>query len=230
MGGLIQRLHDGFDAIVGYGPAIVAFLLIILFGLIFARQLERWVDGILTRFFPSRAAAAGAGPERRARQRFDTMQIVGKLAFWLVMLVVVLLASAALGLESIAEMLRVMLGYIPEITAGIVIIIVGVIVGEFVRGLIAGSTGSSEGAPLVARLAKAGVVLIAIFMAVSQLGVAGEIVNDAFILILGGVALAFGLAFGLGNRELAGEITRRWYDRARQKRTEPTPPDTTDKP
>jgi hypothetical protein len=224
MGGLMQRLHDGFDAIIGYGPAIVAFLVIILFGLIFARQLERWVDGMLSKVVPGRGAAPG-GPERRTRPRIDPMQAVAKLAFWLVMLMVVLLASAALGLESIGEMFRIMLGYIPAITAGIVIVIVGVIVGEFIRSLIAASSGGTEGAGVIAKLAKAGIILIAVFMAVSQLGVAADIVSDAFILILGGISLAFGLAFGLGNRDLAGEITRRWYEEGRRRREETPPPD-----
>jgi hypothetical protein len=48
-------------------------------------------------------------------------------------------------------------------------------------------------------------------------GVAEEIVTAAFTLILGAAALAVGLAFGLGNRELAGEITRRWYEQGRQR-------------
>jgi hypothetical protein len=68
-------------------------------------------------------------------------------------------------------------------------------------------------------------------MALQQVGVAEEIVTAAFTLILGAVALAVGLAFGLGNRELAGEITRRWYeegqrrDRRRTDRAGPnTPP------
>jgi hypothetical protein len=59
------------------------------------------------------------------------------------------------------------------------------------------------------------VILIAIFMALQQVGVAAEIVTAAFTLILGAVALAVGLAFGLGNRDLAGEITRRWYEEGR---------------
>jgi hypothetical protein len=53
-------------------------------------------------------------------------------------------------------------------------------------------------------------------MALQQMGVAEEIVTAAFTLILGAVALAAGLAFGLGNRELAGEITRRWYEEGRK--------------
>ena len=71
--------------------------------------------------------------------------------------------------------------------------------------------------PTVAKLAKGAVILISLFMALQQVGVAEEIVTAAFTLILGAAALAVGLAFGLGNRELAGEITRRWYEEGQRR-------------
>jgi hypothetical protein len=79
------------------------------------------------------------------------------------------------------------------------------------------SAGQVAGVPILAKLAKSAVIVIAIFMALQQVGVAEEIVTSAFILILGAIALAAGLAFGLGNRELAGEITRKWYEEGRRR-------------
>jgi hypothetical protein len=102
-----------------------------------------------------------------------------------------------------------------------VIVILGMIVGEFLRALLVASAGRVSGVPTVARVAKWVVVLIAAFMALQQVGVSDDIVTSAFTLILGAVALAAGLAFGLGNRELAGEITRRWYEEGRSLRDEP---------
>jgi hypothetical protein len=73
-------------------------------------------------------------------------------------------------------------------------------------------------------------------MALQQVGVAEEIVTAAFTLILGALALAVGLAFGLGNRDLAGEITRRWYEegqrrgRRRSDRSGPNTPPGDDPP
>ena len=55
-------------------------------------------------------------------------------------------------------------------------------------------------------------------MALQELGVASEIVTTAFALLFGAIALALGLSFGLGNRELAGEVTREWYNRYRAER------------
>jgi hypothetical protein len=60
--------------------------------------------------------------------------------------------------------------------------------------------------------------VLAVFMALQELGVATDIVTTAFAILFGAVALALALSFGLGNRELAGEITREWYERYRAER------------
>jgi hypothetical protein len=57
-------------------------------------------------------------------------------------------------------------------------------------------------------------------MALQELGIATDIVTTAFAILFGAIALAMSLAFGLGNRELAGEVTREWYQRWRREREE----------
>jgi hypothetical protein len=106
------------------------------------------------------------------------------------------------------------------VIAAIVIILVGIVLGEFVGGLIMASAGGLSGGPTLARVGRGGVVLLAIFMALQQLGVATGIVTTAFAILFGAVALGLALAFGLGNRDLAGEVTREWYERIRAERDE----------
>jgi Conserved TM helix len=211
---LWNRLVIGAEQIGNVVPALLGATVILLTGYFLARQVQRWADDTLKRVDFNRVAAAGGLDEvvGRTGSRLDPVRALAKLIFWLVMLVVILLASTALGLESINQMFGDMLSFIPTLIAAIVIVILGIILGEFVRGLILASAGGVGGVPTVAKIAKGAVVLIAIFMALQQVGVAEEIVTAAFTLILGAVALAVGLAFGLGNRELAGEITRRWYE------------------
>jgi hypothetical protein len=216
---LWERILVGAEQIGNVLPALVGAAVILLTGYFLARQIQRWADDTLKRLDFNRMASAG-GLDRavvRAGSRLDPVRALTKLLFWLVMLVVILLASTALGLESINEMFGLMLAFIPTLIAGIVILILGIIVGEFVRGLIVASAGGLAGVPTVAKLAKAAVIVISLFMALQQVGVAEEIVTAAFTLILGAAALAVGLAFGLGNRELAGEITRRWYEEGQRR-------------
>jgi len=217
---LWRRLQLGGAELWAVLPAVLGALAILVAGYFLARLVERWTDSLLVRLNFNKVAEAGGLSEAvgRTGTRLDPIHAVGKLLFWLVMLVVILLASSALGLESINTMFGTMLSYLPTLIAAIVIVILGMIVGEFVRALVLASAGGVEGVPVLAKLAKASVVLIAVFMAVQQLGIAEEIVTAAFTLILGAIALAAGLAFGLGNRELAGEITRRWYEEGRLRR------------
>ncbi|HEY9381919.1 MAG TPA: hypothetical protein VIP80_00265 [Gemmatimonadales bacterium] len=215
-----QRLQLGASQLWTIIPSLLGAVLILLAGYFLARLVERWTDSLLGRLNFNKMAEAGGLSEAMGRTgtRLDPIHAVGKLLFWLVMLVVILLASSALGLESINTMFGTMLSYIPTLIAAIVIVILGMIMGEFVRALVLASAGGVEGVPVLAKVAKASVVTIAVFMAVQQLGIAEEIVTAAFTLTLGAIALATGLAFGLGNRHLAGEITRRWYEEGRQKR------------
>jgi small-conductance mechanosensitive channel len=224
---LVERLSVGAQQLWDVIPAFLIAVLILVAGYFMARTFERWVDATLKRLDFNKVAEAGGLREAvdRTGARLDPEHAVGKLIFWLVMLIVILLSSAALGLESINEMFGIMISFIPTLISAIVIVILGMIVGEFVRGVIVASAGGVEGVPTLAKFAKAAVVVIAIFMALQQIGVAEEIVTSAFTLILGAVALAVGLAFGFGNRRLAGEITRRWYEENRERRRPDTLPD-----
>ena len=224
MNDLFERLRQGLASIGGIVPAAIVAVIILLAGYLLARQVERFLDGLLDRLdFNCAARKTGLSEPlgRAAGRGLDPVHAVGRLVFWLVMLMVIFLSSAAFGLDRLSEMFVVMLNFIPTLVAGIVIIILGIILGEFLRGLILASAGAVEGVTTLAKLAKAAVVMIAVFMAIQQVGVAEEIVTTAFTLILGSVALAAGLAFGLGNRELAGEITRRWYESGRKREQKP---------
>jgi small-conductance mechanosensitive channel len=220
---LVDRLRYGAAEIWAILPALLGAAVIFVTGYFVARTIERWVDRTLLKLDFNRVAEAGGLREvvDRTGARLDPAHAIGKLLFWLVMLIVILLASAALGLESINEMFSIMISFIPTLISAIVIVILGMVVGEFLRGLILASAGTVEGVPTLANVTKAAVVVIAIFMALQQVGVADEIVIAGFTLVFGAAALAVGLAFGLGNTALAGEVTRRWYESLRDT---PAPP------
>lgn len=227
MNPIIERVSSGAQELWAVLPELLAAGLILLCGYFVARQLEKWVDRMLKKLDFNRVAEAGGLREAvdRTGAHLDPVHAVGKLIFWLVMLMVILLASAALGLESINQMFSIMLGFIPTLISAIVVVILGIVIGEFVRGLILASAGGVEGVPTLANVAKGTVVTVAVFMALQQLGVAEEIITSAFTLMVGSLALAFGLAFGFGNMALAGEITRGWYETHRERRRPPEPDD-----
>lgn len=203
-------------------PALLGALVIVFAGYLLAKVLERLVDKGLKRIGLNNMLARGGVLEavERSGAHFNPTRVISNLVFWLVMFSVILVAANALGLDSLASTFGELVSYIPSIIAAIVIILVGILLGQFVGGLIAASAGALHGGRALARIGSGAVILLAVFMALQELEIATEIVSTAFAILFGAISFAIALAFGLGNRELAGEITREWYDRYRKERDE----------
>ncbi len=206
----LDRLRGSFDQLALYIPALLGALVILFAGYLLAKLIERGIDRGLNRMGLNHWLKRGGVLDavERTGWRRTPSRLVGSIAFWFVMFVVILVAAHALGLSSLTNVFSELVSYIPSVIAALVIILVGIVLGEFVDGLLMASAGGIPGGPTLARVGRAGVIILAIFMALQELGIATEIVTTAFAIIFGALALAFALSFGLGNRELAGEITR----------------------
>jgi len=215
----VASLNQVFSQFV---PALLGALVILFAGYLLARILERLVEHALRRIRLNRMLERGGVMQavERSGAQLNPTRVLSNLVFWLVMFAVILIAAIPLGLDSLAEVFQQLVLYIPSLIAAIVIILVGIVLGGFVGGLIAASAGALHGGRALARAGRGGVILLAIFMALQQLGIANDIVTTAFAILFGAIALALALAFGLGNRELAGEVTREWYAQYRKERDE----------
>ena len=210
----LDRLQESFAQFWEYIPALFGATVVLLAGYLLAKLVQKGAARGLRRVHLNDVLRkGGVVPLERVGSHLNPTLAIANLLFWLVMFSAMLLAANALGLDSLASLFSELVGYIPSVVAAIVIIIVGIVLGDFVGGLIAASTSALHGGPTLARVGKGGVVLLAVFMSLQELGVATEIVTTAFAIIFGAVALSLALSFGLGNRDLAGEITRSWYER-----------------
>ncbi len=216
----LDRLRDAFAQLAQYIPFLAGALVILFAGYLLAKLLERSTDRLLTRLGVNRFLERGGVLDavERTGYRRKPSRLFANIVFWFVMFAVILLAANALGLQELANVFSDLVSYVPSVIAAIVIILVGIVLGEFVDGLIMASAGGIHGGPTLARVGRGGVVILAIFMALQQLGIAPDIVTTAFAIVFGAIALALALSFGLGNRELAGEITRDWYAKVRAER------------
>lgn len=215
-----DRLQGSFEQLYQYVPALLGALVILFAGYLLARVLEKATTQLLRRIHFNRLLERGGVMQavERSGSHVNPTRVTGSLVFWFVMFAVIMVAANALGLQSLADVFSELVGYIPSIIAAIVIVIVGIVLGDFVSGLIMASAGALHGGLTLSRVGRGGVIMIAVFMALQELGVATDIVTTAFAILFGAIALAAALAFGLGNRELAGEVTRGWYERYRAER------------
>lgn len=212
---LTDRLEDGIYQIVGFLPRLAAALGILMVGLAIAKMVERGTDIALHKIGFDRWMREGGVTEalERAGTTLDPSSVLAKLVFWTVMLLVILLAASALGIESVSVLFAELLAYIPNVITAVIVLVLGILLGEFVKDLVLASAGGLSGGFNLARLAKASVILLAVFMAFDQLNIAQDILLVFFIAVVGAAALAAGIAFGLGGRDVAAQITREWYDR-----------------
>ena len=217
------RLQASFSQVFGdIVPALLGALVILFAGYLLAKVLEKLIERFLRRIRLNRMLERGGVMQavERSGSHVNPVRVLANLVFWLVMFAVILVAANALGLESLANVFSELVSYIPSVIAAIVIILVGIVLGGFVGGLISASAGALHGGRALARVGRGGVILLAIFMALQELGIATDIVTTAFAILFGAIALAMALAFGLGNRDLAGEVTREWYEAYRMERDE----------
>lgn len=216
----LERLQVSFAQLAEIVPAFAGAMIILFAGYLLAKLIEKGSERLLRRLRLNQWLERGGVLEavERTGSTFNPTRVVGKLLFWFVMFAVIMLAANALGMESLAAVFAELVGYIPSLMSAIVILVVGIVLGRFTGGLIMASAGAVQGGPTLARVGRWMVVVLAVFMALQELGIAPDIVTTAFAILFGAVALAMALAFGLGNRELAGEVTREWYTRYREER------------
>lgn len=220
---LEQRLEEGIAQIFAFVPQLLAALGILLAGFAIAKMIERGTETALQRIGFDRWMREGGVSEALARAgtTLEPSSVIAKLTFWTVMVLVILLAANALGAGVVSTLFYELLAYIPNVIAAVVVLILGIVLGEFTKDLVLASAGAFPGGITLARVAKTAVIVLAVFMALGQLEIAGDIVLVAFIALVGAAALAAGIAFGLGGRDIAAEITREWYERAKRQRRRP---------
>ncbi|MDQ8164592.1 MAG: hypothetical protein P3A28_02390 [Gemmatimonadota bacterium] len=215
-----DRLQQSLSLLWEFLPSLLGAGFVLLVGFVLAKLVQKGFARVLRRLRLNdllRKVGVLSAVDSAAAH-FNPSRILAHLAFWVVMFTAMLIAANALGIDSLAPVFSELVGYVPSVIAAIVIVILGIVLGDFVGGLIMASTHALHGGPTLARVGKAGVVMLAVFMSLQELGVATNIVTTAFAIIFGAVALAAALSFGLGTRELAGEIARTWYNRYKAER------------
>jgi len=196
-------------------PAIIGALLILAIGWILSGILARLVSTLLERSGADRLFAEHGGEVYGNRaQAFKPSVVGGELVKWLIRIVFLVAAANVLNLPQVSELLNQVLLWIPNLIVAAIILLVAPLIARFVRGVIevgAGRMGFTN-ASLLGRIAEAAIVVFAVIVAVDQIGIAADLVDTLFLGVVAALAIAFGLAFGLGGRDVAAELTRSWYE------------------
>lgn len=216
---IIQTWGDAIGSTVsGFGPAFIQFgayllaaLIIFAVGWVFGAFLGGLIEKLFqTLKIDSILKQAGVeGALEKGDIKLNSGAFVGGIVRWFIVAVFFLAALKVFGLVEVTDYLEtIVVGYLPRVIAAILILLVSVIIGEVAGKVVSGTAANAHltSSRFLGAITKWAVVIFAVLTALVQLNIAASLVQILFIGIVVALSLAFGLAFGLGGKEVAARM------------------------
>ena len=202
-----------WERFVNFLPALLGAVLVFVAGWIVAVALGKAVEHIVKviRIDDVIEKAGTKGRLRKAGVDLNVAKFFGGLVKWFLILVFLMAATDILHLMEVTSFLNSIVLYLPNVIVAAVILAIAFLIGNFAYEVIKGSTkvAGIVSATLLATIAKWAIVIFGLLAALIQLGVASSLINTIFIGFVAMLALAGGLAFGLGGKDEAALILKK---------------------
>jgi len=212
--GLTRALASVGETVLAHLPNVVAALILVVAGWVAARLLRRLSAHVLERVLQrlSRTRAL-RGTSAHMPARSSAPPVVGAVVFWTVLAFFVAAAIEALGLQAVSSVLGTVTVYLPRVLLGLVVAFVGVWGAQVARAiLVRAASGVGVGyADVLGRVVQAIIVVLAVILAMDQVGVDSAVLSMSLATALAATFGAVGLAFGLGARSVVGNIIAARY-------------------
>jgi len=212
---LSQFFSQSVSDIAIFLPRLAAAILIFLVGIALAGALRKLVVKLLDKLRFS--AVLKNTPVEHFVQNAELGQrvedVLGSILYWLVMLVVAQTSVSVMGLASLSVLLERILGYLPQVFSAVLVLFIGILISGLVESLVKGALRSldAKSARALGKVASYSVVTIVVLIALSELGIAQEFIFILFVGFVSTLSLGFGLALGLGGKDLVGKLLKSWH-------------------
>ena len=214
---LVNAMSSVWAPIAGFIPRLFGSLVVVLLGFVVAKLLDTLLSKLLAKLGLDRLMA-GTGLNKmlsRVGIQVPVSTLIGKIIYWFVLLIFLVTAAESLGLDRVSATLDLLALYLPKVLGAAAILLIGVLLAQLVSGIV---RGAAEGVGLdyaagLGRIGQGLVIIISISVAIGQLEVKTELLNYVIAIVLITFGLAVALAFGLGSRELVGQILAGIYVR-----------------
>jgi small-conductance mechanosensitive channel len=215
---VLQSLQNALTTLLNYVPNVIGALLVLLIGYIIARLLRAGISRLLGKLRVDEKLTHGKGGEYVARfsPQGKPSQLVGLVVQYVLMVFVIVSAVGTLNIPAVTGFVTLVLSYLPNVLAALLIFLVAAAIAAAVGGLVHRTMGDTPTGRVVRSAAPTLVMAIAVFMILNQLGIAETIVTATYIALIGAVALGSALAFGLGGRDAAADLINSGYRKAQQ--------------
>jgi hypothetical protein len=215
IGNSVQQAFNNFFA---WLPNLIGAIVIVLVGWLIARLVAALIRRGMRALNADRAVETGSVGKYKNSVAPDlkASDLVATIAFWFVLGIAVLLALSALKIPMLGAAIGQVVGYLPNVIAAILILIVGVAIAGAVGALSQRFAGDTMLGRIVQTAVPIVVLSLTIAMALVELQIAPSIVLATYVIVLGSIGLGLALAFGLGGREVASTMLRSGYENARE--------------
>ena len=216
MEAITRPITNMLDTILNSLPFIFAALIVLAIAYIVGKLIAGLITSMLSGLgFDNVLAQLGIGKEPSADKRTPS-QIVGHLSLIAIMLFATIEAADLLGFNLLADLIFEFMAFAGQIIMGLIILGIGIYLANLAYNSVKAS-GTAH-ANLLATAARISIMIFALAMALRQMGIANDIINLAFGLLLGATALAVALAFGLGGRDIAARELDSWIQSVKSKK------------
>jgi len=214
-----ESFANAWHNTIAVAPQVVAMVVVVVLGYVIARVVGKFATTLAEKLGLQTAADQSglADSMHRVGIQRNVSAIVGTIVFWLLMLVFLMAGFNILGAESLTKPMESIVAYIPKLLLATVVVVVGLLVATFLRGVVA-TSADRVGISYAEHLANGcyyAFALLTFIAAFNQIGVQFELLNQLILIAAGAVAVGFGLAFGLGGRDVMAGILAGYYVRQR---------------
>ena len=217
---IADTIERAFDVFFAWLPALLGALVVLIVGYIVAKILGRVVGALLARAGLDRSAMSGRSGEWISRATSSPSRLLGRLVFWALFLGAAALAVSVLGIDALTDFMGRIFLYLPNVIAAIAIFLVAGLVAGAVAALVERTMGETPTGRILRTVVPGLIMAIALFMILEQLEIAPEIVRITYAALVGALALAAALAFGLGGRDVAARMLEDAYVKGQQQRAQ----------
>lgn len=212
---LLQSYNVFFNQLASFLPKLIGAVVILIFGWIIAKIIKTVSIKVL-KLIRLNVITEKGGVDKFLLDggvKKSSIEIVGTLFYWLIMVIVILAAFNSLGLSVASELFNQIILFIPNIIVAFLVVIFGLFLAKFIsQALITYFTNvGMENTETIGKIAQYAIVVFVISVSLTQLNVGEEIIANAFLIIFGSLCLALALAFGLGGREWAANIIKKYW-------------------
>ena len=213
-----QSVQKALNGLLGFIPNLIGFLVILVIGFLIARVVKALVTTVLQKARLDSALHSGQSGQYVDKISPDASPaaLIGGVVFWLIFLFVLTAAIGALKIPSVTAFMNGVLNYLPNVIAAVIIFVIAGAIATALGGAVAKLMGDNPTGKVVGTAVPVLIMGIAVFMILTQLKIAPAIVQLTYIFLLGSVALGSALAFGLGGREVAGQMLVSAYEKGQQ--------------